>query len=93
MPAGCPPLSGCRTCLPGSIAVEPALPRASRPSPNGQLPCALLQCGYLYLSEPDRLHEMMGLLGLGDAPPPDSGSSGNGSSRGSGGGGSLDASG
>ncbi|PSC72418.1 ribonuclease III [Micractinium conductrix] len=25
-------------------------------------------CGYLYLTDGDRLHEMMGLLGLGDAP-------------------------
>lgn len=24
------------------------------------------QCGYLYLSDPERLHAMMGLLGLGD---------------------------
>ena len=56
----------------------------------------MLQCGYLYLSEPDRLHEMMGLLGLGDAPPPGNGgiSSGGSSSGGSRGGmGSLDASG
>jgi hypothetical protein len=25
-----------------------------------------MQCGYLYLSDPQRLHDMMCLLGLGD---------------------------
>jgi hypothetical protein len=80
VPAGCP-RAFCRAAPPACpvpVQPQPALPR---PSPYGQLPRALLQCGYLYLSEPDRLHEMMGLLGLGEAPPP-----------GSGGGGSLDAS-
>ena len=32
------------------------------------VPAASLQSGYLYLSDPPRLHDMMCLLGLGDAP-------------------------
>lgn len=41
-------------------------------------------CGYLYLSDPERLHEMMGVLDLGDAPGPgSSGSSGTGGGSGS----------
>ena len=40
------------------------------------------QCGYLYLSDPERLHGMMQLLGLGDAP----------AAGGGGGGGSVDGS-
>lgn len=30
--------------------------------------CPAPQTGYLYLSDPERLHAMMSLLGLGDAP-------------------------
>ncbi|KAL4444377.1 hypothetical protein ABPG75_012114 [Micractinium tetrahymenae] len=33
-------------------------------------------CGYLYLSDPERLHAMMGLLGLGDDDGVEGGSSG-----------------
>lgn len=32
--------------------------------------------GYLYLSDPERLHGMMAVLGLGDAPAMSSSSSG-----------------
>lgn len=42
----------------------------------GSLSPPLLQCGYLYLSDPQRLHDMMGLLGLGDAPQEGGGSGG-----------------
>ena len=34
----------------------------------------LLQSGYLYLSDPGRLHCMMELLGLGDSPAEGAGS-------------------
>lgn len=48
-----------------------------------------MQCGYLYLSDPDRLHDMMSLLGLGDAPPEGSDGEGGGAAGGSTDGGSL----
>ena len=67
--------------------------------PGGPTACLQTppQAGYLYLSDPERLHDMMGLLGLGDAPGEgdaaagvgggQGGSSGSGGGSSSGGGG------
>lgn len=49
-------------------------PPAPHPSP--------LQTGYLYLSDPERLHAMMSLLGLGDAPGEGSTAGGSGGTDG-----------
>lgn len=67
----------------GALAATcpPALTCASLPPAP-----ALHQTGYLYLSDPERLHAMMGLLGLGDDDGEEEGSGGEAADGSAGGG-------
>ena len=74
---------GAVACMPPpAVCLTAHLPRLPH------CPLCSPQCGYLYLSDPQRLHDMMGLLGLGDGEAPESGLGGTSGGGGEAGGGS-----